>query len=73
MICAAHDRFRSIVMHDLPLGVVDDLLFESDLDRALERCDDGSIAAHLSASTTFSGNARGALLERVAPDMEEHS
>ena len=72
VFCAASDQFRSAVMQSLPFGIADSVLFESDLDRALERCEDASIAAYLSDSATSAGNARGALLERVAPDLEEH-
>ena len=72
VFCAASDRFRSAVMQNLPFGIADSVLFDSDLDRALERCEDASIAAYLSDSATSAGDARGALLERVAPDLEEH-
>lgn len=72
VVCAASDQVRSAVMESLPCGITDRVLFESDLDRALERCEDANIAAYLSDSATSSGSARGALLERVAPELEEY-
>ena len=72
VLCAPPDRFRSEVVHNLPVAVVDGLVFETDLDRALERCEDMNIAAFQSELAASPGNARGELLERVAHDLEEH-
>ena len=72
VICAPPDRFQSEVVHNLPVAVVNDLQFETDLDRALERCEDMNLAAFQSDLAASPGNARGELLERVAHDLEEH-
>ena len=71
VICAAPGRFRLALTQDIPSGVAGNLRFDSDLDRALERCEDASIAAYSSDPTTSREN-RGALLERVASDLEGH-
>ena len=71
VICAAPSRLRSAVTHDFPSGILDNLRFESDLDRALERCEDASIAAY-SPDPAISAENRGALLERVASNLEKH-
>ena len=71
VICAAPGDFRLAVTQHLPSRVADNLRFESDLDRALEWCEDASIAAYSSDPNT-SREIRGALLERVAADLEEH-
>ena len=72
VICAPPGRFRSEVVHNLPVAVVNGLEFETDLDRALERCEDMNIAAFQSDLATSPGNVRGELLECVAHDLEEH-
>ena len=72
VICAAPGHFRSVVTHQLPSVAMDNLRFESDLDRALEHCEDASVAAYFSDPVTSEADTRGALLERVVSDLEDH-
>ena len=70
VICAAPYDLRSVVKQELPPRSVHELRFEPDLDRALEHCEDASIAAHVSDPATSA--TRVGLLERVAPEVEAH-
>ena len=71
VICTAPSGFRLAMTRDLPTGAEGNLRFESDLDRAVEWCEDASIVAY-SSDETNTAESRGALLERVAPELEEH-
>ena len=72
VICAPPARFRSNVVRDLPATVWNRLLFEADLDHALERCEDMRIAEIQQDPASSREGSRGALLERVVDDLEEH-
>ena len=71
VICTAPSGFRLAMTRDLPTGAEGNLRFESDLDRAVEWCEDASIVAY-SSDETNTAESRGALLERVAPELEEY-
>ena len=70
MICAPPARFRSNVVRNLPAAVRNRLLFEADLDHALERCEDMRIATFQQDLANSPRVAGGDLLNRVADDLE---
>ena len=72
VICAPPARFSSNVVRNLPAAVWNQLLFEADLDHALERCEDMRIAVFRQDPANSQGIAGGDLLERVADDLEGH-
>ena len=68
---AALDKLRNGLERNLPPPVYDNLLFEPNADRALERCEDIVLAAWRSDRGEERG-WRDTLLERVAGDMERY-
>ena len=68
---AAAEKLESGLERNLPPPVYDNLLFEPNADRALERCEDIFLAAWRSDRDDERG-WRDMLLERVAGDMERH-
>lgn len=71
VLAATTRRFANHLRRSLPAAVRDALLFEADLDRGLERCENTLLgAAALDASKD--GTARARLLESVADDLLRH-
>ncbi len=69
VLSAASAQLKSELAHGLPPPVYDNLVWEPDADRGLERCEDIVIAAWR-ADPGREKSRRGALLERVTDDME---
>ena len=65
------EKLKSGLERNLPSPVYDNLLFEPNVDRALERCEDIVLAAWQS-DRDEEGGWRDTLLERVVGDMERH-
>ena len=65
------EKLKSGLERNLPSPVYDSLLFEPNVDRALERCEDIVLAAWQS-DRDEEGGWRDTLLERVVGDMERH-
>ena len=68
---AASANCRTGLERNLPAGVYDDLVFEPNVDRALERCEDIVIAARRSDLRRAEGPG-DLVLDRFVGDMERH-
>ncbi len=71
VLSAASEKLETGLERNLPPAVRENLLFEPDADRALERCEDIVLATWRS-DPAASEDPGGSLLERVAGDMERH-
>ena len=71
VLSAVPDNCKSGLEQNLPPSVYADVKFESDADRALERCEDIVIAARRSALRREEGSG-DLLLDHFAGDMESH-
>ncbi len=71
VLSAVPEKLEDGLERNLPRPVHDNLLFEPDADRALERCEDIVLAAWRSDPDEDRGLG-DTLLERVAGDMERH-
>lgn len=67
VLSAASEKLENGLERNLPSAVHENLLFEPDADRALERCEDIVLAAWRSDK-----DSGASLLERVAGDLERH-
>ena len=68
VLCAAQERLRGEIKHNLPPPVFDNTHFAADADGGLERCEDILIEDHRERHD----EEAGALLDRVADAMERH-
>ncbi len=71
VLSAASEKLETGLERNLPPAVRENLLFEPDADRALERCEDIVLATWRS-DPAANVDPGGSLLERVAGDMERH-
>ena len=69
---SASARMRDNLRRNLPSDIWDRLLFETDLDRGLERCEDILFAAEQPGSPDGNAKSRSDLLERVADELDRH-
>ena len=69
VLAGTTDRFDNHLRRILPATVRDALLFEVDLDRGLEKCEDTLLAA---AEVDLGGGGRGRLLDSVTNDLLRH-
>ena len=72
VICMKSARLKSNVCRNLPREVRDRIRFETDLDHALEWCEDRTIAEVSRRLAGAGAGSRGALLEQVADELERH-
>lgn len=71
VLAATTDRFANHLRRSLPVAVRDALVFEVDLDRGLERCENALLAA-AELEHDRDGTARARLLDKVADDLLRH-
>ena len=71
VLAATTDRFANHLRRSLPDPIRDALVFEADLDRGLERCENTVLAA-AALEPGKDGPERGRLLESVADDLLRH-
>jgi len=71
VLSAAPEQFRSDLERNLPAPVFKDLVLETNVDRALEHCEELVIAEWRTDSTT-ADRRRTTLLEHAADDLEHH-
>ena len=71
VLSAASEKLENGLERNLPSTVHENLLFEPDADRALERCEDIILDEWRSVSDADKDSG-ASLLERVAGDMERH-
>ncbi len=71
VLSAASEKLEDGLERNLPSAVLENLLFEPDADRALERCED-IVLATWATDPVSGGNLDDVLLERVVGDMESH-
>jgi len=69
---SASARIRDNLRRNLPSDIWNRLLFETDLDRGLERCEDILFAAEQSGSPDGNAKSRSDLLERIADELDRH-
>ena len=72
VISAAPRQIEESLRDNLPAEVRGGLLFETDLDHGLERCEDMVIAMADTELSNAAKDSHGCLLDRVAPDLERH-
>ena len=72
VISAAPRQIEESLRDNLPAEVRGGLLFETDLDHGLERCEDMVIAMADTELSNAAKDSHGHLLDRVAPDLERH-
>ena len=71
VLSAVPEQFRSDLKRNLPAPVFTDLVLETNVDRALEHCEEIVIAAWRTDSTT-ADRRRTTLLEHAVDDLEHH-
>ena len=71
VLSAASEKLEDGLERNLPSAVLENLLFEPDADRALERCED-IVLATWTSDPASGGSLDDTLLERVVGDMESH-
>ena len=71
VLSAASEKLEDGLERNLPSAVLENLLFEPDADRALERCED-IVLATWASDPASGGGLDDTLLERVVGDMESH-
>ena len=72
VVCTRSARLESNLARNLAGEVRERIWFEADLDQALERCEDRTIDQASRRLETSEEEARGALFDRVAEELEGH-